>query len=84
MSNLEHDKKTVFTFLDAMELLSYTKRQVVRNVLSRLAKKGRIKRIKKGVYLLVPFRFKDWGVHEFSVVPLLIKEYYISYIVERG
>lgn len=79
LSSLEHGKKATFTFSDAMERLSYTKRQVVRNVLSRLVKKGRVKRIKKGVYLLVPFRFKDWGVHEFSLVPLLTKKYYISF-----
>ena len=79
LSSLEHDKKAIFTFSDALQRLSYTKRQVVRNVLSRLVKKGRIKRIKKGYYLLVPFRFKDWGEHEFSLVPLLAKEYYISF-----
>ena len=79
LSSLEHDKKATFTFSDAYEILSYTKRQVVRNVLSRLARKGRIKRIKKGLYLLVPFRFKDWGEHEFSLAPLLAKEYYISF-----
>lgn len=79
MTSLEHDKKATFTFSDALQRLSYTKRQVVRNVLSRLVKKGRIKRIKKGYYILVPFRFKDWGEHEFSLVPLLAKEYYISF-----
>jgi predicted transcriptional regulator of viral defense system len=79
LSGLEHDKKTVFTFLDALERLSNTKRQVVRNVLSRLATKGRIKRIKKGTYLLVPFRFRDYGQHEFSLLPVLAKEYYVSF-----
>ena len=79
LSSLEHDKKITFTFSEAYQILSYTKRQVVRNVLSRLVRKGRMKRIKKGIYLLVPFRFKDWGEHEFSLAPLLAKEYYISF-----
>jgi predicted transcriptional regulator of viral defense system len=79
LSSLEHDKKSIFTFSDALQTLSYTKREVVRNVLSRLAKKGRIKRIKKGLYLLIPFRLADWGEHEFSIVPLLAKAYYISF-----
>ncbi len=78
LSSLEHDKKTVFYFADALARIDTT-RQVVRNVLSRLAKKGRIKRIKKGVYLLVPFRFRDYGQHEFSLLPLFTKEYYISF-----
>lgn len=78
LSSLEHDKKLVFVFSDAFERLN-TKRQVVRNVLSRLAKKGRVKRVKKGVYLLVPFRFRDYGQHEFSLLPLLSKECYVSF-----
>lgn len=78
LSSLEHDKKSVFVFSDALERLDTT-RQVVRNVLSRLARKGRIKRVKKGVYLLVPFRFKDYGQHEFSLLPLFVKEYYVSF-----
>jgi len=78
LSGLEHDKKMVFTFSDALERLD-TKRQVVRNVLSRLARKGRVKRVKKGIYLLVPFRFRDYGQHEFSLIPLLAKDYYISF-----
>ncbi|MEK6979129.1 MAG: type IV toxin-antitoxin system AbiEi family antitoxin [Candidatus Micrarchaeota archaeon] len=78
LSSLEHDKLSVFSFSDAYKRASTT-RQVVRKVLSRLVKKGRIKRIKKGYYLLIPLRFKEWGEHEFSLVPFLAKEYYISF-----
>lgn len=79
LSSLEHDKKTVFNFQDALERTSRSSRQVIRNALSRLVKKGRIKRLKKGEYILVPFRLKNWNENELSLVSLLSKENYVSF-----
>lgn len=79
LSTLEHDQKSVFSFEDALKVLAGTKRQVVRNILSKLAKKARIERIKKGTYMLVPFSQKAWAEHELSVIPLMAGEYYVSF-----
>ncbi|MFH1247251.1 MAG: type IV toxin-antitoxin system AbiEi family antitoxin [Candidatus Micrarchaeota archaeon] len=79
LSTLEHDGKSVFSFVDALSILKGTNRQVVRNMLSRLVKKRRVERIKKGLYLLIPFKQKLWGQHEFAVVPFFAKEYYVSF-----
>ena len=78
LAGLEHDNKTTFTFEGAFSKLS-TKRQVVRNVLSRLNRKGRINRIRKGLYMLVPFKSQTWSQNELSLVPLLAKGGYVSF-----
>jgi len=79
LSTLEHDRMGIFTVGDAQRILASSSVQSDRNTLSNLAKKGRIKRIKKGTYLLVPFRQKDWAEYDLSLVPLLVKDYYVSF-----
>ncbi len=79
LSTLEHNKINEFYFEDAQQILTEVKRQGVRNILSRLAKKGRIERVKKGVYILVPFKQKLWIQHEFTIAPLLVDNYYLSF-----
>ncbi len=79
LSTLEHEGKSVFSFAEAQNILRGTNRQVVRNMLSRLVKKGRVERIKKGVYILIPFRQKLWSQHEFAAVPFFAKAYYVSF-----
>jgi predicted transcriptional regulator of viral defense system len=79
LSSLEHDKKTLFSFQDALKRIPNSSRPVIRNTLSRLVKKGRVKRLKKGEYILVPFRLKDWSENELSLVSFLSKEGYVSF-----
>jgi predicted transcriptional regulator of viral defense system len=79
LSTLERERRDVFTVDDARSVLADTSHQVVRNLLSGLAAKGRVQRIKRGVYLLVPFRHRDWAVHELSLVPVLARDAYVSF-----
>lgn len=79
LSTLEREKKEFFIMEDAANALPSSSRQVIRNMLSNLAHKGRIERIKKGTYLLVPFKQNSWIAHDFAVVPLLAKEYYVGF-----
>jgi predicted transcriptional regulator of viral defense system len=79
--NLEREGRTLFTVEDAAEILD-TSNEVLRNVLWRLASKGRIQRVKRGHYLLVPARAgyeTRWSEHIFSFVDGLLKEYYVGY-----
>lgn len=79
LSTIEREKKMEFVMEDAAAILPTTSRQVIRNMLSNLARKGRIKRIKKGSYLLVPFRQKGRAEHSLALAPLLGKEYYVGF-----
>ncbi|MFH0986662.1 MAG: type IV toxin-antitoxin system AbiEi family antitoxin [Candidatus Micrarchaeota archaeon] len=79
LSALEHDKQQAFSFDDAAKILSDASRQSVRNILSRLAKKERITRVKRGIYLLVPFKQSGSAQYSLSIAPLLAEEYYISF-----
>lgn len=78
---LEREGRTLFTVEDAGEILN-TSEDVLRGVLWRLASKGRIQRVKRGHYLLVPARAgyeTRWSEHVFSFVDMLLEEYYVGW-----
>jgi len=64
---LEREGRNVFTIDEAKEILHCSER-VLRVVLWRLASKGRVQRIKRGHYILVPAREgyqTSWTEHVF-------------------
>lgn len=78
---LEKEGEGVFEFSHARAILGSTE-PAAWNVIYRLKKKGRVKEIEKGTYLLVPARAGlegHWSELPFLVVPHLIEEYYIGY-----
>ena len=78
---LEREGRTLFTVEEAGDILN-TSENVLRVVLWRLASKGRIQRVKRGHYLLVPARAgyeTRWSEHVFSFIDELLEEYYVGY-----
>ncbi|KON30185.1 hypothetical protein AC482_04480 [miscellaneous Crenarchaeota group-15 archaeon DG-45] len=78
---LEREGRTLFTVEDAGEILN-TSEEALRVVLWRLASKGRIQRVKRGHYLLVPARAGHetrWSEHIFSFIGEILDEYYVGY-----
>jgi len=78
---LEREGRTLFTVGEAGEILN-TSEEVLRVVLWRLTSKGRIQRVKRGHYLLVPARAgyeTRWSEHVFSFIDGLLNEYYVGY-----
>jgi len=79
---LEKDGKIVFTIEDAKQILQ-TSDTSVRNTISGLKQKRRIKQIRKGLYLLSPARSGiegEWTEHIFTILPnLLGNKYYVGF-----
>ncbi|MEM2941713.1 MAG: hypothetical protein QW304_09240 [Thermoproteota archaeon] len=78
---LEREGRAVFTLDEAMEILNCSG-GVLRKILYRLTMKGRIQRIKRGYYILVPARAgyeTSWTEHVFSFINKIIDEYYVGY-----
>ena len=78
---LEREGRKVFTSNDAKRILDCSD-EVLRKVLHRLALKGRVQRIKRGNYILVPARAgyqTMWTEHAFSFVDNILDEYYVGY-----
>ena len=72
---------SVFSFDDAKDILQ-TSNQSVRHVLMILAKKGRLQRIQRGKYLLVPEKAGTelyWAESPWLIVPHLIDVYYVGF-----
>jgi len=79
--SLEREDVTLFTVEDAAEILKASD-EALRVVLWRLASKGRIQRVKRGHYLLVPARAgyeTRWSEHIFSFIEEILNEYYVGY-----
>lgn len=79
--SLEREGRNAFTVDDAQKILDASD-EVVRVVLHRLASKGRVQRIKRGHYLLVPARAgydTAWTEHVFAFMDHILDEYYIGY-----
>lgn len=68
----EKVKTNIFTFLDVVKIFPDEKRQTIKIQLHRLAKKGLIKKIKKGVYCF------EKEIDEFVLASLLYQPSYIS------
>jgi len=77
LSALEREHRRFFGPDRAAAILADASRPVVRNTLSRLVRKGRLRRVQRGSYQLVPFR--EAATHEFAVVPLVAREGYVSF-----
>lgn len=79
--SLEGGRVSVFTFGDAKSILK-TSDSSVKNVIYRLKKKKRIKKIQKGRYLLAPAASgleAYWAEHPFVVAASILNEYYIGF-----
>ena len=78
---LERNGKTVFTVDDAREVLE-TSDEVLWKLLHRLTLKGRIQRIKRGHYILIPARagyLPKWREQVYAFVEGLLEDYYLGY-----
>jgi len=78
---LEREDRKVFTLEEAKKILDCSD-EVLRKTLHRLALKGRIQRIKKGYYILIPARAgyqTRWTEHVFSFLGRVLDEYYVGY-----
>jgi len=78
---LEREGRTVFALDEAKKILNCSD-EVLRKTLHRLTMKGRVQRIKRGYYILVPARAgyqTRWTEHAFSFIDRLLDEYYVGY-----
>ena len=78
---LEKKGATLFNITDAKKILGCSEK-VLRVVLWRLTSKGRIQRVKRGHYLLIPAKagYKTkWSEHVFAFIDALLDEYYVGY-----
>ncbi|NYZ78304.1 type IV toxin-antitoxin system AbiEi family antitoxin domain-containing protein, partial [Candidatus Micrarchaeota archaeon] len=64
LAKLERSGKKYFSFVEVMNAGLGASRPVLRNTLSKLVSKGRLHRIRKGEYLLVPLKEEDYALHE--------------------
>ena len=81
MLGLEEKEMGVFEICDAKRILG-TGPAAVNSVLSGLYKKGRVRRIERGKYMLVPARAGlegYWSEDYGAVVPHLVGEYYVAF-----
>lgn len=78
---LEEEEKSVFTTADAYRILKSTK-DSVNTAIYRLRKKGRIEKIERGKYLLIPAKagyHGKWAEMPFVIASHLVKPYYIGF-----
>lgn len=78
---LEKDSRTVFTVDDARGLLDASD-EVLWKLLHRLTLKGRIQRIKRGFYVLVPAKagyLPKWREQVYAMIDDLLNDYYLGY-----
>jgi predicted transcriptional regulator of viral defense system len=78
---LEEEEKSVFTTADAYRILRST-RDSVNTALYRLRKKGRVEKIERGKFLLIPARAGydgKWAEVPFIIADHLVKPYYIGF-----
>lgn len=78
---LERGGRRVFDLEEAKKILNCSD-EVLRKILHRLTLKGRIQRIKRGYYILVPARAgyqTSWTEHVFSFLNGILDEYYVGY-----
>jgi len=82
MSILEYKKTEIVTRAELIDLIKkYTKIKDIQDMVEKLQKKKRLVPIKKGVYMIIPFRSIDkrWALNNFELVDYLLKEdYYIG------
>ena len=80
--NLRTAGKTVFDFSDAERASSERNARNIAQMLYALTKKGWLKRLEKGKYIILPFEAgedRDYTAHEFIIAAHLVKPYYIGF-----
>ncbi|MFH0973243.1 MAG: type IV toxin-antitoxin system AbiEi family antitoxin [Candidatus Micrarchaeota archaeon] len=80
LARLERDGVRRFAFGDAVQAFPDAGRQVLRNTLSKLARKGRLHRIRRGEYLLVPLKEEDYALHELALAAQFYPDGYVSFL----
>lgn len=78
---LEKENKSLFSIADVKRILK-TSEASVWNVLYRLRRKGRVEKIERGKYLLVPARAgyeASWSEMPLLLVPHLVDVYYVGF-----
>ncbi|MFY9301436.1 MAG: type IV toxin-antitoxin system AbiEi family antitoxin [Candidatus Nitrosotenuis sp.] len=79
--NLAASGKAVFTINEAQKILGSTISSV-KHVLMGLTEKGRLQRIERGKYLLIPEEAgieRFWAEEPWIIVPHLVNEYYVGF-----
>ncbi len=80
LSTLASTRKNIFTFEEARVLWGESSRTA--NALSRLARKGWIKRLDRGTYLIVPLEAgpeRNWSESGLVIAPYLVKPAAVAY-----
>lgn len=81
LTAITREGKKVFTYGEAAKAYGSDDSRL-RNLLSTLVKRGWLRRIEKGKYLILPFEAgseKEWTEHEFIIASYLIQPYYIGF-----
>ncbi len=81
LTSLAEQGRSIFTFEEAAATLG-KKNGSLRQLLSSLVKKGWIRRLEKGKYLILPLESglaSRWTEHEFVIASHLIEPYYIDF-----
>jgi predicted transcriptional regulator of viral defense system len=79
LSSLSYSGRNIFTIKDVQTFVGKP-----RSLLDGLVRKKWVLKVKKGVYIIVPFEAGELGaesytVHSFVIASLLVKPYYIGY-----
>lgn len=79
LSSLSYAGRNIFTIKDIQKFVDNP-----RSLLDSLVRKKWVLKVKKGVYIIVPFEAGELGaesytVHSFVIASLLVKPYYIGY-----
>lgn len=80
ITELNRKQKTVFSLSEASQILGIENKQI-RKLLSDLVKKGWLRRIEKGKYLLIPLTVdsnKPYTENQFIIASKLVDPYYIG------
>ncbi|MCX6767196.1 MAG: hypothetical protein NTY90_00480 [Candidatus Micrarchaeota archaeon] len=80
LAKLERSGKKFFSFRDALNAVPGASRPVLRNTLSKLVTKGRLHRVRKGEYLLVPLKEEDYAMQELVLASHYYPEGYVSFL----
>ncbi|HIH20270.1 TPA: hypothetical protein HA244_03300 [Candidatus Micrarchaeota archaeon] len=80
LSALERSGKRKFTVAEVKGLFPSASKSMVLKTLSKLCAKGRIHRLKRGFYLLVPLKEKDFALNELSLAGEYFPEGYVSFL----
>lgn len=79
LAALERAGANKFTIKTVSNLFPESSLSMVRKTLSKLAMKGRIYRIKRGRYYLVPLKEEGWALNNLVLVPEFFPEGYVSF-----